>query len=118
MGIMLLFTAIGHFKYLTGMTLMIPKILPYREFIVVATGVFEMFAGIMLITGKLKKQTVWSVILFFILILPANINATIHHVNIKEANYTGPGSSYLWFRIPLQLFFILWLYSFYKRSKN
>ena len=39
-------------------------------------------------------------------------NATF---NYKEANYTGPGPEHLWFRIPLQLFFIGWLYFFYRR---
>ncbi len=118
MGLMLLFTSIGHFKYLEGMALMIPTFVPFPELITIVTGVFEIVAGIMLIVGKFKKVVVWLVLLFFIVIVPANINAAIHHVNFEAGNYTGAGREYLWFRIPLQLFFILWLWLSYKIFKN
>jgi uncharacterized membrane protein len=116
MGIMLLFTAIGHFKSLKGMALMIPSLFPFPEFITIATGIFEIITGLLLIAGKFNRIVVWLVLLFFIAILPANIYAAIHHVNLQEANYTGPGPAYLWFRIPLQLFFIAWLWYFYRKS--
>ena len=118
MGMMLIFTAIGHFKYLKGMALMIPSFLAFPELITIVTGVFEIVAGILLIAGKFNKVVVWLVLLFFIAILPANINAAILHVNLEEANYTGPGPAYLWFRIPLQLFFILWLWLSYRKWKK
>jgi len=118
MGTMLLFTAIGHFKYLKGMALMIPSFFPFPELITIVTGVFEIVAGILLIAGKFDKVIVWLVLLFFIVILPANINAAIPHVNLEEANYTGAGLAYLWFRIPLQLFFILWLWFSYRKWKK
>jgi hypothetical protein len=41
--------------------------------------------------------------------LSANINAAIHKVDYEKATYEGPGISYLWFRIPLQLLFIAWV---------
>jgi uncharacterized membrane protein len=116
MGVMLLFTAIGHFKYLKGMALMIPSFFPFPQLITIVTCVFEIVAWILLITGKFNKGVVWCVLLFFIVVLPANINASIRHVIIKEANYTGPGAEYLWFRIPLQVFFIFWLYFFYNKA--
>jgi hypothetical protein len=36
--------------------------------------------------------------------------SSIEHINLYEANYNGAGLEYLWFRIPLQLFFIVWIY--------
>ncbi|MEI9807832.1 MAG: hypothetical protein WDO16_08115 [Bacteroidota bacterium] len=51
-------------------------------------------------------------IIFFIIILPVNINAAIHKVNMEKANHTGNEVNYLWFRIPLQLLFILWVWYF------
>jgi len=49
---------------------------------------------------------------FFVLILPANIHAAIHHVNLETATNDGNGLNYLWFRIPLQVFYIAWVYFF------
>ena len=39
-----------------------------------------------------------------------NSFSSIEHINLYEANYNGAGLEYLWFRIPLQLFFIVWIY--------
>ena len=118
LGIMLLFTAIGHFKYIEGMSLMIPAFLPFPKLITIVTGIFEIIAGILLVAGRFTKIIVWLVLVFFVLILPANINASINHVNIQEADFTGSGPEYLWFRIPLQLLFIAWTYFFYRKTND
>jgi hypothetical protein len=44
--------------------------------------------------------------------LPANIKAAINNINYQTGALNGNGPSYLWFRIPLQLFFIFWVYHF------
>ena len=49
---------------------------------------------------------------FFILILPSNIYASVKKINYQKATLDGPGLSYLWFRMPLQVFFIGWVYFF------
>lgn len=41
MGLMLCFTAIGHFKFTQGMVLMMPDALPFKLGIVYATGIAE-----------------------------------------------------------------------------
>lgn len=41
MGIMLLFTAIGHFKFKTSMAAMIPLFIPKKVEIIILTGVLE-----------------------------------------------------------------------------
>jgi uncharacterized membrane protein len=51
-------------------------------------------------------------IVFFVCILPANINAAVMKVNYEKANYEGNDLRYLWFRVPLQLFFIAWVWFF------
>ncbi|WP_331145734.1 hypothetical protein [Hymenobacter sp.] len=50
--------------------------------------------------------------MFFVLILPANIHAALHHINYQKGTTDGPGPRYLWFRIPLQLLFIAWTWYF------
>jgi uncharacterized membrane protein len=56
--------------------------------------------------------TGWLLILFFILILPANIYAAVRHIDYQKATTEGNGLHYLWFRVPLQLLFIAWAYFF------
>jgi uncharacterized membrane protein len=52
----------------------------------------------------------WALILFFILVLPGNIKAAIHHIDYQKGTFDGYGPNYLWFRVPLQILFIGWTY--------
>jgi uncharacterized membrane protein len=44
------------------------------------------------------------------LLLPANIKAAKEHIDYQKGNFEGSGLKYLWFRMPLQILFILWIY--------
>lgn len=112
MGAMLLFTGTSHFYLSKGMVLMMPDFLPAKLALVYLTGVLEIFLGLGLLFEKTRKISSLLLILFLIAILPANIVAAIKQVNIQTADFTGPGLSYLWFRIPLQVLFIGWVYIF------
>lgn len=110
MSAMLLLTAIGHFIYADGMAMMLPEFIPYKPEIVFLTGIIEIAAAIGLLLPALKVMTGWLLIVFFIAILPANIYAAINNVDFQKASFDGSGTNYLWFRIPLQIFFIFWVY--------
>lgn len=110
MAIMLVFTAIGHFVFTKGMSMMIPKFIPFKESFVYLTGVFEVLIGIGLLIPRFKYLSGWALIIFLLLMLPANIYASIHNVNYQRGTFDGNGLVYLWFRIPLQIFFIVWTY--------
>ena len=112
MAIMLLFTAMGHFIFTKGMVLMVPGFIPYKRAIVYMTGLIEIIAAIGLAIPATRTITGWLLIVFFLALLPANINAAMQHIDHEKANAEGKGRSYLWFRIPLQLFFIAWVYLF------
>ena len=43
---MLLFTAVGHFVYTQGMTMMIPDFIAYKKELVYITGIIEVLAAI------------------------------------------------------------------------
>jgi uncharacterized membrane protein len=109
---MLLLTAIGHFKFMKGMTMMMPPFIPAKKQVVIATGFLEIAAAIGLLIPSIIKITGILLIIFFVLILPANIYAATKKVNLEKADYTGSGITYLWFRIPEQIFFIAWIYWF------
>lgn len=112
MCIMLFFTAFGHFKFPKGIAMMIPKFIPYKTELVYLTGFMEIAAGVGLLFPQFRYYTGWFLILFFILILPANIYAAIHHLDYQKGTFDGKGATYLWFRIPMQLFLIVWVWFF------
>lgn len=116
MCIMLCFTAIGHVIYAKGMTMMLPDFIPFKLAIVYITGIMEVIFGILLLGSKYRRMTGITIIIFFILILPANIYEAVNYVNLETATYNGVGPIYLWFRIPLQLFLIGWVYFFSVRG--
>lgn len=110
MSVMLLFTAMGHFKFTRGMAMMLPGFIPFKTAMVYLTGIIEIATAIGLFISSLRSITAWLLIAFFILILPANIYAAIKKVDYQKGTLDGKGLNYLWFRIPLQILFIVWVY--------
>lgn len=116
-AIMLIFTAIGHFVFTNGMSKMVPNFIPNKTFFVYITGILEILFAIGLLVPKFQKNTTIAIVIFLILMLPANIKATLTNLNYQTGEFNGSGTNYLWFRIPLQIFFILWvLYFAYKKN--
>lgn len=112
MCVMLFFTAIGHFAFTKGMTMMIPGNLPFKTELVYSTGILEILLGIGLLIPQTKIYAAWLLLVFFIVMLPANIYAALRHIDYQKGTFDGPGPGYLWFRVPLQLFFMVWIYWF------
>lgn len=120
MSAMLMMTTIGHFMFSYGMTKMLPDFIPYKLTIIYLTGILELAIAVLLLFPKYQRAAAWSFIAFLILVLPANIYAAVHHVNMETGGSDGNGPMYLWLRIPMQLGFILWTYfstiKVYKRN--
>jgi len=112
MCLMLCFTAIGHFVFAKGMAMIIPPFIPFKRTLVFGTGLLEIILGLGLLFPSTRISSGYLLLLFFILITPANIYAATRHIDIEKGTFTGPGNAYLWFRIPLQLLFIGWVYYF------
>jgi uncharacterized membrane protein len=118
MSVMLLFTAIGHFAFTKGMAMMLPAFIPWKTEVIYFTGLVEIAAAAGLQIPALQKLTAWLLILFFMMILPANVHAALNEVDYQEGTYEGSGTGYLWFRVPLQIFFIAWTYVSAIRGKR
>jgi uncharacterized membrane protein len=110
MSVMLLFTSMAHFAFTKGMAMMIPNFIPFKKELVYLTGIIEIAAATGLLIPHFRILTAWWLILFFVVLLPANINAAIRHIDYQKGTFTGAGTNYLWFRVPLQILFILWVY--------
>ena len=112
MSCMLLFTASGHFVFVEGMSMMLPDFVPFKKELILITGLLEIGFAVGILFNKTRRITSLLLIAFFICILPSNIYAALNHLDIENANYSGPGPEYLWMRVPLQVFFISWVYYF------
>lgn len=110
MSAMLVFTSIAHFVFTEGMAMMIPDFIPFKTEMVYLTALAEIAAAIGLLIPRYRVFTGWLLMLFFVLLLPANINAAIKHIDYQQGTPDGDGPAYLWFRVPLQIFFIIWTY--------
>lgn len=109
LSLMLLLTASAHFSKTAEMVQSMPDFLPYKIQLVYFTGIIEIVAAIGLLINKTAKITSIVLIVFFITILPANVIGSLKEVKLGGME-NGP--AYLFFRIPLQLFFIWWTYYF------
>lgn len=115
MSVMLIATGITHFIQTDAMAVMMPDSLPLKRELVIFTGVCELAAVIGLLWNRTARLTSILLIVFFVLVLPANISGSFKQVQLGGMEY---GAWYLLFRIPLQLFFIWWVWWFGLRTRN
>jgi uncharacterized membrane protein len=59
------------------------------------TGIIEIAAAIGLFLPNFRVLTAWLLIVLFILLLPANIYASIKHIDYQKATFDGNGLAYL-----------------------
>ena len=110
MAVMMLFTAIAHFAFAKGMTMMVPDFIPFKRAVVYVTGLMEVASAPGLLFPSTQVLTGWLLIAFFVILLPANIKAALQKIDYQKGDYTGNDKRYLWFRVPLQVLFIVWTY--------
>jgi uncharacterized membrane protein len=106
---MLLFTGNAHFFKTDEMVQMMPDFVMYKTGWVYLTGGIELLAAGGLLYQRTTLFTSIALIAFFVLILPANIIGSMKRV---ELGGMQNGHGYLYFRIPLQILFVLWTYYF------
>jgi len=84
MSVMLLFTAMGHFAFSKGMMMMLPDFIPFKRQVIYGTGLIEILAAIGLFIPSYRYLTSIALVIFFVLILPSNIYASIKKVNYQK----------------------------------
>ena len=115
MAAMLVATGISHFTNADAMIAMMPDFVPAKRELVYFTGICELAAVVGLIWNKTARLASILLIVFFLLVLPANIAGSLKSVNFGGMEY---GPLYLLFRVPLQVFFIWWVWWFGLREPN
>ena len=109
MAAMLIATGISHFTNAEQMVAMMPDFMPAKRELVYFTGACELAAVVGLIWNRTARLASILLIVFFVLVLPANIAGSLKSVNFGGMEY---GPWYLLFRVPLQVFFIWWVWWF------
>lgn len=109
LGILFVFTGVGHFIQTAPMSEMLPPWVPGRVPLVYLTGILEFVIAAGFFVPKTRRITGWAAATVLVLFFPANIYAAIHHVPMGGHAW---GPVYLLIRAPLQLVILLWVYWF------
>jgi uncharacterized membrane protein len=115
LGILFLFTGIGHFMQTEPMAQMLPPWVPERILLVYVTGVLECAMAVGFLVPKSRHFTGWVAAGMLVLFFPVNIYAAIHHIPMGGHAW---GPVYLLIRAPLQVIILLWVYWFTIRQPH
>ena len=108
-GILFVFTGIGHFIQTEDMAQMLPNWICGRTQIVYLTGILEFVIAIGFFVPTFRRIAGWAAAIVLVLFFPANIYAAIN--NIPMGGHVW-GPAYLLVRTPLQIGILLWVYGF------
>jgi len=100
-SILLFGAGVLHFVREENFRSIVPKILPFRKFIVLITGVFEIMFAILLWVKKGQDITSKLLALFMVSVLPANVYMAVKRIPFQAGKEPNPWI--LWLRLPLQI---------------
>lgn len=102
LSLMLVFTGVSHFTFMKeDMVRMMPPSIPWPRAMVYFTGVCEIAGAIGLQFPEFRRAAAYTLVAFFLAVLPANIHAAHAGVTLR-----GKPATNLWLRVPMQVLFI------------
>lgn len=103
---MFMFTGASHFSSLKyDMAAMIPPPFTGALWVIYVTGILELAGALGLLLTRWRTWAAWGLIALLVALLPANIYAALSGVTLR-----GNPASALWWRVPLQLFWMAMLW--------
>lgn len=109
LGILFIFTGIGHFIQTASMAQMLPPWVPERTLLVYLTGGLEFVIAVAFLVPKSRRLAGWVAAIVLVFFFPANIYAAANHIPMGGHAW---GPVYLLIRAPLQIVILLWVYWF------
>lgn len=97
---------ITHFTHTRFFEYAVPKVLVYRRFIALFSGVLELFIALGLVYSPTRSFTALFLMGFLIAIYPANVV----QINYYSKKYTLPRWLLWAIRLPMQMGLIYWAY--------
>ena len=114
MAVMFLFTAVSHFSSLRhDLARMIPPPFTGAMWLIYLTGILELAGAIGLLTRRWRRPAAWGLIALLAAMFPANVYAAMNAVRLG-----GNPASALWYRAPLQIFWVVVLWWAAARGKE
>lgn len=113
LALLLFLTASAHFTQTSDMARLLPEAIPSPLLLIQISGIIEIIAGLALLLPRTQRMAGWFLVVFFILVFPANVYGAIQRVNFG-GHELGP--IYLLARAPLQLLLIWWAWHFAARK--
>lgn len=104
-SIILFGAGVLHFVHEQSFRKIVPKTLPFRQAIVLVTGVFEIIFSVLLWVKKGQEVTGKLLAFFMIAVFPANVYMAVKKISFQPGKQANPWI--LWLRLPLQLPLIL-----------
>jgi uncharacterized membrane protein len=115
LGMVFIFTGIGHFIETESMAQMLPPWVPGRTLLVYLTGVVELAIAVGFLMPQSRRFTGWLAAAVLVLFFPVNIYAAIHKIPMGGHAW---GPTYLLIRTPLQAIILFWVYWFTIRQPH
>ena len=115
LGLLFVFTGVGHFAQTELMAQMLPPWVPARVPLVYATGVVEFAIAVGFLIPETRRSAGWMAATVLLLFFPANIYAAFNHVPMAGHAW---GPTYLVVRAPLQLAILAWIYWFILSARS
>jgi len=106
LGILFVFTGIGHFIQTGPMAQMLPPWVPERVLLVYLTGILEFAIALGFFIPASRYLTGWVAAAVLILFFPANIYSAINTIPMGGHEW---GPVYLLVRAPLQIIIVFWV---------
>ena len=103
-----------HFLFPGPYLRMMPPFLPWPSALVWISGAAEIAGGIGLLLPRCRRFAAYGLVLLLIAVFPANIYIAVAHV--RFSGLLGQ-SWFQWFRLPLQVPLILWVWR-YTRQRD
>ena len=110
-AIFMIYAGLQHFVKPEFFTAFLPNFLPYKDFIIYASGLIEIILGVLLIIPKYKHMGASGILALMILFLPIHIWDVF-----KETPAIGSHKAAL-IRLPIQFILISLAYKLQKKSK-
>jgi uncharacterized membrane protein len=89
LAVMFLFTAVAHFNAMrSDLVRMVPPVFPNPELMVTVTGICEVLGAIGLLIPGTRRWAGLALIVFLIVVLPANVHAARTGVTLRGAAAT------------------------------
>ena len=106
LSLMLVITGVAHFTFMKeDFVRMMPRAIPWPRALVFFTGICELAGAAGLLLPEFRRMAAYSLIAFFLAVLPANIHAARAGITLR-----GKPATNLWLRIPMQILFIATAY--------